>query len=73
MQANENINGLQNKTHKECSKCSQIKSMQSFYDAGLKSQYGLICRTCKGPGYSGRRARYRAYYGNRSSQIRTQL
>ena len=71
-QTNENINGLQNKTHKECSKCSQIKSMQSFYDAGLKSQYGLICRTCKGPGYSSRRARYRAYYGNRSSQIRTQ-
>ena len=36
----ENIEGLKEKTHKECRDCKLIKPLLSFYDPNLVSRYG---------------------------------
>jgi len=42
-----NITGLENKTHKECSGCNTIKSMNDFRDSTLKNGFGRLCLICK--------------------------
>ena len=67
----ENIKGLEEGTHKRCSKCDTIKPMEDFYDASLETGYGRICMSCKSGnsssngGYSKprrRKKRRRRYY-----------
>jgi hypothetical protein len=44
------VEALQNKTAKECSKCKNVKDLQSFFDRGLaggKGGHGRICLQCK--------------------------
>ena len=44
------VEALQNKTAKECSKCSTVKELQAFFDRGLaggKGGHGRICMACK--------------------------
>ena len=43
----ERVKGLKEGTHKECNKCKKIKPKVEFFDASLKSQYGINCRDCK--------------------------
>lgn len=46
-QSSVNINGLNDGTHKKCSKCDKIKLKVMFADSKLKSGYGNHCKTCK--------------------------
>ena len=55
----ENIEGLKEKTHKECRDCKIIKPILNFYDSNLVSRYGLICNDCKGPSYKSHKRRRR--------------
>jgi hypothetical protein len=44
------VEALQNKTAKECSKCRNVKDLQTFFDRSLargKGGYGRICLECK--------------------------
>ena len=38
---------LENKTHKECSDCKEIKPIDDFRDPKLKNGFGRICKKCK--------------------------
>ena len=40
--------GLEEGTHKTCSRCGEIKPINQFRDASLKSGIGRICNPCKG-------------------------
>jgi hypothetical protein len=53
-------------SNRKCSKCRKVQPISAFYDSGLKTQYGVMCKTCKGPGYSEKRARMRAYFAKKS-------
>jgi hypothetical protein len=53
---------------RKCSKCRKTQPISAFYDSGLKTQYGVMCKTCKGPGYSEKRERMRAYWAKRSNR-----
>ena len=57
----QNIRGLDNKTHRECKNCKQIKQNQDFFDATLKTGYGYICKSCKGPKYKSHKARKKSH------------
>jgi hypothetical protein len=50
---------------RKCTKCNEIKPLSAFFDSGLITQYGVMCKKCKGPGYSERRERNNAYWGSR--------
>lgn len=46
----EHAEGLANKELKPCSRCSQVKPLQAFYDSALKGGeggYGRVCTECK--------------------------
>jgi len=60
----ENVKGLDEGTHKRCSKCETIRTKEDFYDSSLKSKYGRVCKSCKGTGYRSKRKKttYRRRY-----------
>jgi hypothetical protein len=61
----QNIKGLEEGTHKRCSKCGAIKPKANFYDANLKLKYGRNCDSCKKGGSGGhkkKRGRARKYW-----------
>ena len=53
----ESIVGLENKTHKVCRDCKEIRPIEDYYDPNLISGYGVICTSCKGPNYKSHKAR----------------
>jgi very-short-patch-repair endonuclease len=67
-ESKKNIQGLKDGTHKECSKCKQIRPKEDFYDSSLKTKYGNHCKSCKSrssssrSSYRGYRSRRRRYY-----------
>ena len=61
-QATENIQGLENGTHKKCLKCDKIKSIQDFADRTLKSGYGNNCNICTSPRKRQQSRRFRRRY-----------
>ena len=49
------VQKLQDKSAKECSRCSTVKDLQAFFDknlAGGKGGYGRICMACKQASHS---------------------
>ena len=53
---------------RKCTKCNQIKPISAFFDSGLITQYGVMCESCKGPGYSEQRERNNAYWSRRKGR-----
>lgn len=61
-QAQSDLRGLEEGTHKRCSKCDQIKDVAQFTDLSLKTGLGRTCKGCKvstGYGQAGRYSRRR--------------
>jgi hypothetical protein len=48
------VEGLQNGEMKECPKCREIRTIESFKDSSLITGYGRICLKCKGKSASSR-------------------
>ena len=63
--AAENINGLNDGTHKKCAKCDQILLVAMFKDIKLKSGFGNHCNTCKIASRENRRSETRPTYRRR--------
>ena len=53
---------------RKCTKCKKIQPISAFFDSGLITQYGVMCESCKGPGYSEKRERNNAYWGRRKGR-----
>lgn len=67
----EDAGALEDGSKKRCSKCGEIRAIESFFDPNLKQGnggYGRVCIVCKGPGaFRKRRARRRPGTANKAS------
>ena len=65
----------EDKTHKRCTGCRQVRRLELFYDDQLISKYGKLCKICKGPNYKSHKARVDKNYKrcSKCNQVKPRL